>query len=145
MQPQIIQGGSFTDERGTLSFVNDFAFKDVKRFYCINHPDARIVRAWQGHKIEHKYFYVAAGSFAIGWVKIDDWENPSPDLIAEHTVLTDKNPVIFSLPSGYANGIKALQENSALIIYSNLTTEESANDRWSFEANRWINWQQFHI
>src|SRR4051794_3652230 len=89
---RIIQGRSFTDNRGTLNCVNDFTFFDVKRFYQIQHPDTTTIRAWQGHKIETKYFYVPFGSFLLAWVKIDDFDNPSVDLIAEHRVLTANNP-----------------------------------------------------
>ena len=32
-QPTIMEGNVFTDDRGTVSFVNGFDFKDVKRFY----------------------------------------------------------------------------------------------------------------
>ena len=142
---EIIEGGIFNDHRGTLSFINDFSFPGVKRFYRITHPDIEIVRAWQGHKIEHKYFYVAAGSYVIAWVKIDDWDNPFENLVAEHHILSAKHPAILSVPAGYANGIKAMEKDSSLIIFSDLNAEDSANDRWSFEPNRWLDWQQFHI
>ena len=56
-KPTIIQGGSYTDDRGTIDFVNDFHFEGVKRFYTITHPDTSIVRAWQGHTSNAKYFY----------------------------------------------------------------------------------------
>lgn len=143
MQPEIITGGSFTDARGSLFFINDFSFPDVKRFYRINHPDTKVVRAWQGHQVEHKYFYVAKGTFVIGWVKIDDWDNPADDLMAEHAILTADKSCILSVPPGYANGIKAMEADAALIIFSNLSAEASANDMWRFEPNRWLNWQQF--
>ena len=51
----IIQGGRHTDERGSIWFVNSFKFKDVKHFYIIEQPK-NIVHAWQGQKIEIKYF-----------------------------------------------------------------------------------------
>ncbi len=85
-QARILKGGAFTDARGTLQFVNDFEFEGVKRFYQITHHNTSIVRAWQGHKVEHKWFFVGKGSFVIAWVKIDDWQNPSSTLVAEHCV-----------------------------------------------------------
>lgn len=33
MIPKIIQGGDFLDHRGTISYVNDFSFKVIERFY----------------------------------------------------------------------------------------------------------------
>jgi hypothetical protein len=53
--PTIITGGSHTDNRGTISFVNDFKFEGVERFYTIHHPNTKIIRAWQGHTQESKY------------------------------------------------------------------------------------------
>jgi hypothetical protein len=49
-KPTIIKGGSFSDDRGLMRFVNDFRFDDVKRFYFIKHPDLSVKRAWQGHQ-----------------------------------------------------------------------------------------------
>jgi hypothetical protein len=51
-KPAIIKGGSFSDDRGILRFVNDFRFDDVKRFYLIKHTDPSVIRAWQGHQFE---------------------------------------------------------------------------------------------
>ena len=35
---QVLNGGVFTDDRGESRFVNDFDFKNVKRFYQVeNH------------------------------------------------------------------------------------------------------------
>ena len=140
MAVEIIKGGSFTDARGTLQFVNDFEFPGVKRFYQIIHPDTSVVRAWQGHRVEHKWFSVGKGSFLVAWVKIDNWENPSPSLVAEHTILSAAEPTIISLPGGYANGIKALEAGSILTVFSDLTIEESANDNWRFDASLWMDW-----
>lgn len=36
MKPKIIQGGKFSDQRGTISYVNDFMFTDIERFYIIS-------------------------------------------------------------------------------------------------------------
>jgi dTDP-4-dehydrorhamnose 3,5-epimerase len=143
LQVELIEGGSFTDARGSLLFVNNFDFKSVKRFYQIVHPDTRVVRAWQGHKIEHKYFYVAQGSFVIATVRIDDFTNPSPTLLARETILTTEVPAILSVPPGFANGIKALSSNSILVVYSNLTLIESEQDGYRFDSSLWLNWDKY--
>ena len=77
---QLIEGGSFSDERGTLQFVNNFNFKGIKRFYTVSQPNTSVIRAWQGHKIESKYFFVSKGKILISWVKIDNWDNPDKKL-----------------------------------------------------------------
>jgi dTDP-4-dehydrorhamnose 3,5-epimerase len=140
--PRLIKGGLFSDNRGSLSFVNDFFFQNVKRFYQISNSSTAIIRAWQGHKTEHKYFYAATGSFIIAWVKPDDWESPSPHLVAEHVVLNAKEPSILSIPPGYANGIRSIKDNASLIIFSDLSIEESTLDRWSFDSHLWFDWEQ---
>ena len=50
MEPKIIQGGKFSDQRGSISYVNDFNFTDIERFYIISNSKENPVRAWQGHK-----------------------------------------------------------------------------------------------
>ena len=76
-KPQIIKGGTFNDERGSMRFVNDFHFDEVKRFYFIKHTDTKIVRAWQRHQFEKKYFYPISGSFVVASFEINNFENPS--------------------------------------------------------------------
>ncbi len=80
-QPTIIKGGNFTDHRGSMRFVNDFRFEDIKRFYFIKHPETSVIRAWQGHQFEKKYFYPISGRVVVALVKIYDFENPSKDFI----------------------------------------------------------------
>lgn len=141
-QVTLIKGGIFADERGSLSFVNDFTFPEVKRFYQIVHPGTSIVRAWQGHKVEQKYFYVPKGKFALAWVEIDDWNKPSADLKAEYVILKEDEPAVLSIPPGYANGIKALEPGSVLMVYSDLDLKQSGEDRWSFDASLWLDWNK---
>jgi dTDP-4-dehydrorhamnose 3,5-epimerase len=142
-KPTIIKGGIFCDERGSMRFVNDFRFEDVKRFYFIKHPDTSVIRAWQGHQFEKKYFYPISGSFVIAWVKIDDFENPSKDLIPEYHVLSAKNSEILSVPKGYANGLKALALDSEIMIFSDLSIEDSAKENIRYPADWWLDWEMF--
>jgi len=141
--PTIIKGGSFSDERGTMRFVNDFRFNEVKRFYFIRHPDTKVIRAWQGHKSEKKYFYPISGSFVIAWVKIDDFENPADDLIPEYHILSANNGEILSIPKGYANGLKALEPDSEIMIFSDTSLEDSVKENIRYPADKWIDWSKF--
>lgn len=141
-KPSIIKGGSFSDERGTMRFVNDFKFTDVKRFYLIKHPDATIIRAWQGHQLEKKYFYPISGSFVIAWVKIDNFENPSDNLIPEYHILSAESSEILSVPKGYANGLKALEPNSEIMIFSDMSLEDSVSENRRYPAEKWIDWEK---
>lgn len=141
-EPYIIKGGRHSDERGTIAFVNDFHFEGVKRFYIINQPDTSVVRAWQGHRYESKYFYCMQGAFLINLVKVDNWLNPSNELPVQSFELSAENSEILYVPPGCANGFKALSENSQLLVLSDKTMEESANDDLRFDRNLWFNWNR---
>jgi len=136
----IIPGGIFNDERGTLKFVNDFNFSDVKRFYQIENSSTDIVRAWQGHKIENKYFFVTSGVFLICGVKIDNWKKPSLDLPVKRIILTSEQSQVLLIPAGYANGLKALEEDSKIMIFSSNNLKDAENDNYRFDQNLWYNW-----
>lgn len=134
----LIQGNIHKDHRGTVRFVNKFTFEGIKRVYTITHPDTSIIRAWQGHKLETKYFYVACGAFRISWVKIDDWEQPSKDLPVHHKELKDSESEIMVINPGHATAIQALTPGSTLIVFSDLTLEESQSDDYRFPSDFWL-------
>ena len=73
LQPYLIEAKTFSDHRGEIIFANDFDMSPIKRFYNIIQNDIDIIRAWQGHQVETKYFFVEKGSFVISWVLIDNW------------------------------------------------------------------------
>lgn len=137
MKPKIIQGDNFSDHRGTISFVNDFNFKEIERFYIISNSNDNPIRAWQGHKLEAKNFYCINGSFKIHFVKIDNWENPSRDLVIETILMDTFESKILHIPSGYANAIQSLEKDSKLISFSTLPLSEVAEDAVRFNPDFW--------
>lgn len=138
MTPKLIEGGNFSDYRGTLSYVNDFSFKDIERFYIISNSDTHPVRAWQGHKLDAKNFYCLSGSFRIHYVKIDNWENPSIDLVIETVILTVSESKMLHIPAGYANAIESLEPDSKLISFSTLPLSNVSEDDVRYDANYWM-------
>ena len=133
----LIRGGSFADERGTVQFVNGYKFKEIKRFYTLFHPDISVIRAWQGHKIESKSFFVTNGQFLICWVEIDNWNYPSKYLEINRQILDADTPQILVIRGGNATGIKALEPNSRLVVFSDLTLEDAKDDDYRFEPDYW--------
>jgi len=131
----IIQGNIHTDYRGTIRFVNDFNLTGIKRFYTITHPDIETIRAWQGHKLETKYFYVTKGSFVVNWIKPDNWERPSKNIVIKAHILTDSNSEILVIPPGHINGFKALEPGSILIVFSDFTLGQSLQDDYRFPSD----------
>ncbi|MCD9575256.1 WxcM-like domain-containing protein [Flavobacterium soyae] len=137
MIPKIIQGGNFSDHRGTISYVNDFCFKDIERFYIISNSDENPIRAWQGHKLDAKNFYCVSGSFKIHFVKIDNWENPSKDLPIETIVVSESDSKIVHIPAGYANAVQSLETNSKLISFSTLPLTNVKEDDARYPSDYW--------
>ncbi|HMR81889.1 MAG TPA: hypothetical protein PKE30_02120 [Niabella sp.] len=140
LNPGIIKGESFTDERGTIRYANDFYMQEIKRMYVIEHPDSSVIRAWQGHRKEQKWFFVVEGGFEIHLVLPDNWSNPSQNLpVISYNLFAENNEVLH-IPGGYANGIRALKDNSKLLVYSDFDIKTAAEDNYKFDKNFWYKW-----
>ena len=137
MIPKIIQGGNFSDHRGTISYVNDFSFQNIERFYIISNSDDNPIRAWQGHKLDAKNFYCLTGSFKIHFIKIDNWDIPSKDLNIETVLVAESDSKIIHIPAGYANAIEALESNSKLISFSTLPLSNVSEDDVRYPSDYW--------
>jgi dTDP-4-dehydrorhamnose 3,5-epimerase-like enzyme len=135
---KIIEGGKFSDHRGCISYVNDFNFSDIERFYIISNSKEHPIRAWQGHKLDAKNFYCLSGSFKIHIIKIDNWENPSKDLMVETIIVSEYESKIVHIPAGYANAIESLEENSKLMSFSTLRLSDVSNDDVRYPIDYWL-------
>lgn len=135
-----IIGGAHSDHRGTLKYFNNFSLEPIKRFYISEQPDVNIIKAWQAHKIERKWFYVLEGSFRVVIVEPDNWQTPSKNLPFEEFILTASKNEVLCIPAGCATGFKALQPHSKLMIFSDFTLEESLLDDFRFEKDLWFKW-----
>lgn len=129
----LINGNTFTDDRGHVSFVNDFKFDKVKRFYQVENHKAGFIRAWHGHKKEGKYVYVCKGSALVGYVK-EGTNDP------QKHVLSDTNPKILWIPPGYYNGFMSLTDDAVLQFFSTSTLEESKGDDYREPYDKWNIW-----
>jgi dTDP-4-dehydrorhamnose 3,5-epimerase-like enzyme len=139
-EPILIKGGIAVDDRGSVSFVNDFNFAGVKRFYMIENHRQGFIRAWHGHRNEGKYFFVVKGSALVCGVQVDNWEMPSKDLKVHRFVLSDTQPSILFLPAGYANGSLSLTRDAKILVLSTSTLQESLGDDIRFDAHYWNPW-----
>lgn len=140
-EPKLIKGDIAIDDRGEVSFVNDFDFKNVKRFYMIENHKQGFIRAWHGHKKESKYFTVVKGTVLICGVEVNDWQKPSKDLKIHRFILSEKKPSILYLPKGYANGFMSLTEDAKLMVFSTSKLEDSLNDDIRFDSHYWNPWK----
>ncbi|MFH6958399.1 hypothetical protein ACHRV1_13425 [Flavobacterium aquidurense] len=137
MIASIIEGGNFLDHRGSISYVNDFSFKEIERFYIISNSEENPIRAWQGHKLDAKNFYCVSGAFKIHFLKIDNWENPSKNLKIETILVSARESKIVHIPAGYANAIESLEKDSKLISFSTLPLANVCDDDFRYASDYW--------
>ncbi len=141
LTPVVIDGKIAVDDRGSLSFVNDFTFDRVKRFYLVNNHRAGFVRAWHAHRREAKYVLVVRGAALVCAVAIDNWEHPSRDTEVHRYTLSAALPSILFIPAGYANGFMSLTEGTNIMFFSTSTLEESRGDDIRYDARYWNPWE----
>tara|TARA_B110000211_G_scaffold72789_1_gene84489 strand:- start:1989 stop:2417 length:429 start_codon:yes stop_codon:yes gene_type:complete len=137
---RLIHGESYIDDRGKLDYFNDFNMSAIKRMYFTTHFNLDVVRAWQGHTVESRWFICVSGSFNVKLIKIDNWEAPSNLLPVENYVLNSEIKLVLYIPNGYVNGFRALEPNSKLMIMSNYSFNEIKNDQIRFDKNKWKKW-----
>lgn len=140
-EPRLIEGGLAVDDRGSLSFVNDFSFDGVRRFYVVSNHRAGFVRAWHGHPREAKYMATVVGAAIVAAVRVDDWARPSKDLPIHRYVLSAERPAVLHIPPGFANGFMSLTSETRLLVFSSASLEESLQDDIRYDAHYWDPWQ----
>jgi dTDP-4-dehydrorhamnose 3,5-epimerase len=139
-EPFLYTGDLAVDDRGQVTFVNDFDFSGVKRFYTLRNHRQGFIRAWHGHRREAKYVTVVAGAAIVGAVQIDDWERPSPDLPVKRFVLAADKPRVLFIPPGYANGFMSLTADAHLVFFSTSSLQDSLGDDVRYDARHWDIW-----
>lgn len=139
-EPRLIKGGIAVDDRGKITFVNDFRFDGIKRFYTVSNHVRGFVRAWHAHRFEAKYVVAVMGAAVVGAVAIDDWGKPSKDSLVHRFILSPEKPSVLYIPPGYANGFMSLTDDTKLIFFSTSTLEESRNDDIRYDSRYWDIW-----
>lgn len=118
LEPLLIKGDSHSDIRGTIQYNNIFDASFIKRIYTIQNTSTSFIRAWQGHKIEQRWFSAVIGSFSIRLIEIDNWSHPSQDLKPKTFIVTAESLDVLHVPPGYISSIQSLEPNSKLIAMS---------------------------
>ena len=114
--------------------------QEIKRFYIIHQKDTSIIRAWHAHQHEKKWFYVVKGSFTTRFCKNRQLGKSSPKLEPEIFQLTAAESKILLIPEGYANGIKANEPDSTLLVYSDKILSDAVHDSWRYDKDMWMDW-----
>ena len=134
MEPTLLSGNRYTDERGSLFYNNDFDTSLIKRIYFIENISTKVIRGWQGHKIEQRWFNVVQGSFRIKLIKIDNWELPSKHLGCKEFIISNKSLDVLHIPKGYTSCIQSKEEGSKLLAMSDYMLGEIEDD-FRFDLN----------
>ncbi|GAA4444659.1 WxcM-like domain-containing protein [Ravibacter arvi] len=129
---KFIEGGIGKDWRGEIRFVNDFDMSPVRRFYTIKNSDTQLVRGWRAHRTEQRWFYVLSGSFVVDVVRIDNWEEASPDLPVERFTLSAADHRVLHLSPGYGTAFRALEEGSELLVFADSSIGDAVNDDYTY-------------
>ena len=127
----IYKGDIAVDDRGQVTFVNDFNFEDVKRFYMVENHSKGFIRAWHGHRKEGKYVFVVSGAIKLIVVRMDNHR------IEKHHVLSASKPQVLWIPANRYNGFKTLTDDAKVIFYSTATLEESEGDDARLSSDKW--------
>lgn len=135
---EIIKGGISLDARGQIRFVNEFDMSSVKRFYIIKNSDTELIRGWRAHRVEQRWFYLLYGSFELNIVKIDNWTNPSINLTIETIKLSADDLQVIHLPVGYGTALKALEENSELLVFADHGIDHVPFDDYTWPVDYFV-------
>ena len=138
MKPIIIEGNIHSDYRGDLRYNNAFDATEIKRMYIIENKDTSFIRGWQGHKIEQRWFSALTGNFEIKLIEVDDWQNPSQELNPYVFLLDSDNLKVLHIPAGYVSSIKALDDNSKLLVMADYKIGE-IQDEYRYDINHFKN------
>ncbi|KUO68036.1 MAG: sugar epimerase [Lutibacter sp. BRH_c52] len=134
MIPKIISGNSHTDERGTLCYNNSFDASTIKRIYIIENNSTDFIRAWQGHKIEQRWFSAIKGSFKIQLIEIDHWDQPSKNLEKLTFTVSAEKLDVLHVPKGYVSSIQSLEEDAKLLVMADYRLHEISDEfRFPFD------------
>lgn len=135
--PNYLKGNKHQDERGIITFNNDFDASQIKRIYTIENASTEFIRGWQGHKIEQRWFACMNGSFEISVIDVDDFENPSKDLTIQKYLLTADVLTYLHVPAGCITAIQAKENNSKLLVLSDYSLGE-IDDEYRFPIDYFL-------
>jgi dTDP-4-dehydrorhamnose 3,5-epimerase-like enzyme len=107
---------------------------NIKRIYVIENKNEDIVRAWQGHKIEQRWFSVIEGKFRIQLIEVDNWDKPSKNLPKIEFILKSENLDVLHVPPGFISCIQSLDKKSKLIAFTDYKLGE-INDEFKYPTN----------
>lgn len=138
MKDLIFEGKKHEDERGIITYNNDFDASIIKRIYTIENHSLDFIRGWQGHKVEQRWFAAMKGEFEISVIEIDDFHQPSKKIKISKYHLNDESLTYLHIPSGHITAIQAKAEGSKLLVLADYTLGE-IQDEYRFALDYFKN------
>ena len=132
MKPQLLTGNRHKDERGIITFNNEFDASLIKRIYTIENTNVDFIRGWQGHKIESRWFACMKGVFEISVIQLNNFENPDSKQEIHKFVLTDEKLSYLHVPVFCVTAIQAKEIGSKLLVMSDYVIGE-VKDEYRFD------------
>jgi hypothetical protein len=124
ISPKIIIGNHFKDERGEISFNNDFDLSPIKRMYFISNHEDHKKRGWQCHKNESRWFASCEGKFEIHTISFESSIKKAADIKKESFILDSEKLHILHVSPNYYTCIIAITPKSKLLVLSNFALNE---------------------
>jgi dTDP-4-dehydrorhamnose 3,5-epimerase-like enzyme len=130
----LLEGKKHHDDRGIITFNNDFDASRIKRIYTIENHSTDFIRGWQGHKVEQRWFACMKGSFEISVIAVDNFTNPSKDLTIQKYLLKDDVLTYLHIPAGCITAIRARKGESKLLVLADYEMGEISDEyRYSLD------------
>ena len=120
----VSEGHRYEDERGIITFNNDFDASAVKRIYTIENHSTDFIRGWQGHRTEQRWFACMKGAFEISVIAIDDFDHPSKELTVTKHRLNNESLSYLHVPGGCITAIQAMKPGSKLLVLADYAIGE---------------------
>ena len=94
------------------------------------------------HVVEQRWFFCVEGSFDVRIAEIPNVDHIPDNPKVYRYCLDYEKPNILHIPSGYANGFRALEENSKLLIFADYPFGAISDDQVRFDKDLWTLWNE---
>ena len=113
--------------------------------YTIHQLSTKVIRACKRHLLETKYFKCIKDEFIVTWKGLANNFPQISDKDAEFKILNDNCNQIIKILNVYADGVKAREKNSSILVFSDFELNESLNNEIRFDKNLCLLWSKILI
>jgi dTDP-4-dehydrorhamnose 3,5-epimerase-like enzyme len=132
--PKIISAATAVDDRGSLTFCNDFGLAGVNRFYAVSNHRVGFVRAWHGHRNHATYLWPMSGVWHAAAMQIAEPGDDNEPYQGPVTQWTLTQETILHIPGGWFHGHKNLTDG-VLGVFSTASFEQVKEDDQRIDWN----------